>query len=186
MPGYIAEVIARAHHRSMSGRLRRSLRKNLPLRRLGAFRTVFITRRYVFKLPGQWRWDGRGWWWEFLLRGLLSNMQEREFAQEDWPELCPVRFSIPGGFLVVMPRARPLTSAEWASIDYRAFVTRGDGYVEENFDKLAHGWQQGEPGQPLYSLVGGDAEPPSGLVPVEYKRDSFGVLDGRIVAVDYG
>ena len=186
MDGYVAEAIARGHHRSMSGRLRRSLRKNLPLRRFGAFRTVFITRRYVFKLPGRWRWDDRGWWWEFLLRGLLSNMQEREFAQEDWPELCPVRFSIPGGFLVVMPRARPLTSAEWASIDYRAFVTRGDGYVEENFDNLAHGWRQGEPGQPLDSLVGGDAEPPSGLVPVEYKRDSFGVLEGRIVAVDYG
>jgi hypothetical protein len=45
---------------------------------------------------------------------------------------------------------------------------------------------EGEPGQPLHSLVGGDAEPPSGLVPVEYKRDSFGVLDGRIVALDYG
>jgi hypothetical protein len=93
---------------------------------------------------------------------------------------------MPGGLLVVMPRARPLTSAEWASIDYRGFVTRGDGYVEENFDNLARDWRQGDPGQPLYSLVGGDAEPASGLVPVEYKRDSFGVLDGRIVAVDYG
>ena len=26
----------------------------------------------------------------------------------------------------------------------------------------------------------------AGLVPAEYKRDSFGVLAGRIVAVDYG
>jgi hypothetical protein len=89
----------------MSSRSRRSLRKSLPLRRLCGFRTVFITRRYVFKLLGRWRRDGRGWWWEFLLRGLLSNMQEREFAGEDWPELCPVRFSIPGGFLV--DAARP-------------------------------------------------------------------------------
>jgi hypothetical protein len=186
MSGYVAEVIARAHCRSTNGPLRRRLRKRLPLRRLGAFRTVFITRRYVFKLPGRWRWDGRGWWWEFLLRGLLSNMQEREFAAEEWPELCPVRFSIPGGFLVVMPRARPLTSREWAAIDYRGFVTRGDGYVEENFNNLAREWRQGEPGQPLHSLVGGAAEPSSGLVPVEYKLGSFGVLDGRIVAVDYG
>jgi hypothetical protein len=30
------------------------------------------------------------------------------------------------------------------------------------------------------------AEPSIGLVPAEYKPDSFGVLNGRIVALDYG
>src|SRR5947209_3427371 len=44
-----------------------------------------------------------------------------------------------------------------------ASVTRGDHYVKENFDNLARDWRQGDPGQPLYSLVGGDAEPASGL-----------------------
>lgn len=29
-------------------------------------------------------------------------------------------------------------------------------------------------------------ERPDGRIPVEIKRDSFGILDGRIVAVDYG
>jgi hypothetical protein len=96
----------------------------LPERRLGAVRTVFITRRHVYKLPGLWTFNFFGWWWEAFLHGLLSNMQERTFGAEGWPELCPVSFAIPGGFLVVMPRARPLTDAEWAAFDYRAFVTR--------------------------------------------------------------
>jgi hypothetical protein len=83
---------------------------------------------------------------------------------------------MPGGLLIVMPRARPLTAAEWEAFDYRAFVTRGVAYVEENFDIHAGNWRQGDPGQPLCCLVLGYAEPSSGLVPSEYKRDSFGVL----------
>jgi hypothetical protein len=85
-----------------------------------------------------------------------------------------------------MPRARPLTYAEWKEFDYRASVTRGDGYVEENFACHAGNWRPGDLGQPLSALVLGNAEPSAGLVPAEYKPDSFGVLDGRIVAVDYG
>ena len=85
-----------------------------------------------------------------------------------------------------MPRARALTPAEWEAFDYRAFVTRGDGYVEENFDSHAGKWRQGDLGQPLYALTIGNAEPCVGLVPAEYKHDSFGVLGGRVVAIDYG
>jgi hypothetical protein len=120
-----------------SHRVRRWWQTQLPARRFGAVRTVFITRRYVFKLPGRWQWQHRRWWWNAFLRGLLSNMQERSFAAEHWPELCPLCFSAPGGFLVVMPRARPLTYAEWQHFDYRAFVTRGDEYVADNFDSYA-------------------------------------------------
>jgi hypothetical protein len=39
---------------------------------------------------------------------------------------------------------------------------------------------------PLSPLLLGNGDPTNGLVPTEYKRDSFGVMDGRIVAVDYG
>jgi hypothetical protein len=157
-----------------------------PERRFGAVRTVLLTRRHVFKIPGQWRLRHWRWWWDAFLRGLLSNMQERAFAAEGWPELCPISFSLAGGWLVVMPRARPLTDAEWTDFDYRAFVTRGDSYVEDNFDRRAGTWKPGDPGQPLHALLLGGGEPEAGLVPAEYKRDSFGVLDGRIVAVDYG
>jgi hypothetical protein len=182
----IREHLSGARHRRGASRLRRAWWSYLPACKFGAVRTVILTRHHVLKFPGRWTWAGRKRWWDFLLRGLLSNMQETGFAAEGWPELCPVSFSFPGGFLVVMPRARPLADDEWRRLDYRAFVTRGDGYVEENFDTLAGEWCQGDLGQPLYSLVLGNAEPSSGIVPAEYKRDSFGALKGRIVAVDYG
>jgi hypothetical protein len=105
---------------------------------------------------------------------------------EGWPELCPVSFSIPGGFLVVMPRARRLHASEWKEFDYRAFVTRGDPYWADNFDAHAGTWTQRDPGQPLHALTLGNAEPSAGLIPAEYKPDSFGLLNGRVVAVDYG
>jgi hypothetical protein len=76
-------------------------------------------------------------------------MQEKSFAAEGWPELCSVRFFIPDGFLVVMPRARPLTDAQWQQLDYRACVTRGEWWVAENFDARVGDWRQGEIGRPL-------------------------------------
>jgi hypothetical protein len=182
----IGEVFSDPRHRRCAGRLRRALRMRCPERRFGSVRTIFLARRRVFKLPGRWMWSDRHWWWDFLLRGLLSNMQERRFAAEGWSELCPVSFSLPGGFLVVMPRAEPLADADWQELDYRAFVTRGDAYVAENFDARAGSWRQGDRGQPLHGLILGNAEPEAGIVPAEYKRDSFGLINGRIVAVDYG
>lgn len=112
--------------------------------RHGVTRVVILTRRYAIKLPN-------GESWKSLLYGLLANMQERRFAVMDWPELCPVRFSLPGGWLVVMPRARVMTDDEFATFDFAAFVYKGE-YV----------------------------------VPAERKSDSFGYLDGRVVAIDYG
>ena len=157
----------------------------LPKRELGSVRTIFIGRRHVFKLPGRWTFRRWRWWWDSLLRGLLSNMQERAFAREGWPELCPITFSLPGGFLVVMRRAHPLTNEEWLGFDYLAFVTRGDAYAEENFDRHASTWKIGRPGPAIVAAHPGQRRAGAGIVPVEYKRDSFGVLGGRIVAVDY-
>jgi Protein of unknown function (DUF3606) len=128
-------------------RRRRHLRSYLHSVRFGAVRTLILMRRHIFKFPGRWKWDSRNWWWDFLLRGLLSNLQEKRFAATGWPELCPVAFSLPGGLLIVMPRATPLTDAEWKHLDYRAFVTRGEGYAEDNFDAWAGSWHQGDGGQ---------------------------------------
>ncbi|WP_439409633.1 hypothetical protein ACNJX9_17090 [Bradyrhizobium sp. DASA03076] len=133
----ISEFFSGAQPLRRASRVRRAMQRFLPVRRFGAVRTIVLTRCQVLKLPGRWTWGGRHWWWDYLLRGLLSNMQETKFAAERWPELCPVSFSNPGGFLLVMPRARPLTDAEWQQLNYRAFVTRGEWYVEENFDALA-------------------------------------------------
>jgi len=89
--------------------------------------------------------------WHLFLLGLLGNMQERQFSKLGWPELCPVTWSIPGGWLVVMRRALPLTRDEFQDLDFDEFRIK-DEYT----------------------------------VPVENKLDSFGWIDGRLVAVDYG
>lgn len=113
--------------------------------RQGVTREVFLTRRYAIKIPKLI------YGWHKFLCGLLANMQERAFAHANLPELCPVVFSIPGGWLLVMRRAEHLTDAEWSVFDAKKFCER------EEY-----------------------------LVPAEWKQDSFGKLDGRIVAIDYG
>jgi hypothetical protein len=115
--------------------------------RTGVSRDVLCIGRWALKLPKLKRWQS------FLI-GLLANMQERELSKRDyWPELlCPVVFALPGGWLLVMRRATPLTDAQAAELDY--------------------GMLWPEDGRPA--------------IPAEPKPASFGVLDGRIVVVDYG
>jgi len=113
----------------------------------GATRAVLLIGGLAVKIP-------RPTEWRLFLLGLLANMQERQFARTGWPELCPVLFSLPGGWLVVMPRASILTDEEWDRIAY------ADIYSFANQQEYA--------------------------IPVELKSDSFGWLNGRLVAVDYG
>lgn len=109
----------------------------------GCTRVVLLVGRYAFKFPN-WRYS-----WRNFLNGLLCNMQEIEFATTKWPELCPIVFSIHGGWLVIMKRARVMTDSEFEGFDATEFI------------REKH-------------------------LPVELKADSFGFLDGRVVAVDYG
>ena len=125
---------------SIATKARRSVTLNL----LGCTRHVLLAGPWAFKVPALWSW-------KLFLCGLLANMQEREFARTAWPELCPVTFSTPGGWLVVMRRAQEMTDAEFLAFDAKAFCEGG-----------AH------------------------IVPAEHKSNSFGWLDGRIVAIDYG
>ena len=109
----------------------------------GASRTVLLARGYAIKVP-----NTRGW--RLFLSGLLGNMQERAFSRTGWKELCPVLWSDPWGFVVVMPECEPLAK-NLDDKSYQNFVTRAVGRV-----------------------------------PVEHKRSSFGYLNGKLVAVDYG
>jgi hypothetical protein len=113
--------------------------------RNGVTREVFLTKRYAFKIP-KLRYG-----WRMFLHGLICNMQEAGFGRTGWPEVCPVLFAIPGGWLVVMPRCRPLSDIEWQTFDPYAFRVKPDYHI-----------------------------------PVEPKWCSFGILNDRIVAVDYG
>lgn len=72
--------------------------------RTGIMREVFLIGRWAVKVPKLTRG------WRNFLQGLLANMQERELSRRGYPQLCPVVFSIPGGWLVVMPRVEPLSN----------------------------------------------------------------------------
>lgn len=67
--------------------------------------------RWAVKVP-------RPMGWRRFLTGLLANMDETTLSRTGKPVLCPVLWSVPGGWLVVMPRARPLTDYEARSLDY--------------------------------------------------------------------
>lgn len=115
----------------------------------GATRMVLLTRHWAIKLP-------RPTEWRLFLHGLLANIQERQFWTTYDRRLCPVKFSLPGGWVVVMPRAKSLSDDEWAEFDP---------------DKFCDARDEDEIGM---------------VVPAESKRDSFGKVNGRIVAIDYG
>lgn len=110
----------------------------------GCTRTVLLFGAWAIKVPATVEW-------RLFLLGLLANMQETLWSKTGWPELCPVLWSVPGGFLVVMRRARVLTDEEFMSLDLKTWINCGD-----------------------YT------------VPAEIKSNSFGYLDGRLVAIDYG
>jgi hypothetical protein len=110
----------------------------------GATRHVILFLGWAIKVPAMHSWKS-------FLQGLLANMQERQFSRAGWPELCPVLWSVPGGWLLVMARAKPLTPAQWSDFRPTDFC-----------------------------------DTPGYTVPAEPKYDSFGVVGGRIVAVDYG
>jgi hypothetical protein len=75
-----------------------------------------------------------------------------DYSKFGWPELCPVVFHLPGGWLVVMPRAAPLSDEQIDGFDFGAYLMPDDGRA----------------------------------IPAEPKGDSFGIVNGRIVAIDYG
>ena len=103
----------------------------------GATRTVFLTTRYAIKIP-------RCIEWRLFLHGLLANMQEAHFWRHlRSDKLCPILWRCPGGFLLVMPRAVPLSREEFATFDTRAFRCEGTWVVPVEDKQDSFGWYQG-------------------------------------------
>lgn len=114
----------------------------------GVTRFVILTRHHAIKIPRFWHYGH--FRWNMFLYGLLGNLQEREFSKVGWPELCPVLFAVPGGWLLIMPRCEPVSQK----------------LTDAEFEEFAH--------------------QDNHWIPVENKADSFGILNGRLVAIDYG
>ena len=77
------------------------------LLRTGSTRWVLLIGKLAFKIPSLHSWKN-------FLFGLLANMQEVEFnkCKEMKHKLCPIKFYLPLGILVVMPRVRILKKDE--------------------------------------------------------------------------
>lgn len=98
----------------------------------GATRTVLLIGRWAVKLPRL------GGGYRSLLYGLLANHQEVQFRNLDH-KLCPVRFWLPFGLLVVMPRVSPLAQ-ELTSEEYEAFVECEDYVLPVESKADSFGW----------------------------------------------
>lgn len=84
----------------------------------GCTRLTILAGPWAIKVPNVLRG------WRDALWGLLWNMLERETAARGTPGVCPILWSVPGGFLSVMPRARTLTDAEFR-LHYHALFGEG-------------------------------------------------------------
>jgi hypothetical protein len=117
----------------------------------GSTRTVFLIRNWAIKIPNFREW-------RLFLHGLLANMQEKTFSV--YPEVCPVIFSVRGGFLNIAKRARELTELEFEQEIQYTYPNTPDG-----------------------NIIFKDADY---YIEAEGKPSSFGWLDGKIVVIDYG
>lgn len=122
----------------------------------GSTRTVLLMGSWAIKMPTCVEW-------RLFVQGMLANDQEVHLSKLQWPQLCPVLFSLPFGLMVVMKRARPLTLEE-----FDEFSRCHSQYIRE------------------YQLSLKNPFGEESFIDVEHKLDTFGYLGDQVVAVDYG
>jgi hypothetical protein len=105
---------------------------------------VILTRTRAYKFPNPSSWKS-------FLFGLLNNMNE--VRRSGRPGLCPVLWSIPGGWLVVMPRAWPISPFDWACMKHTALIAEirththielkpcSWGFYKGSLVAVDYGWQ---------------------------------------------
>lgn len=124
----------------------------------GCTRQVILTKKWAIKIP-QFHYE-----WKHFLLGLLANMQEIRLSKTKDDRLCPIKFYIPGGWLVIMPRCEMINRNEFMKLDIKRFwPDNTEDYHPDNECNRANF-----------------------NAPVENKQDSFGHYNGKIVAIDYG
>lgn len=96
--------------------------KTIKVIRSGSTRWVIPLGNFVIKIPSLYSWKNFLW-------GLLANLQESEFNNLKWQELCPVIFSAPLGLFLISKRARMMTEEEFSQFDSTRFINQSDGRV---------------------------------------------------------
>lgn len=157
----------------------------------GLFRVVRLTRRFAFKTPhilnrkqlrNDWALQGTpgekpsiAWRWKTWRTLFRENCSVNEREANNWLEwhrngeqrissvgLCPIRFYLPHGLLVVMRRANNVPA----------------GRVDVNQDFLSNGFVSSEEMRAAARLIGRDQD--------TSKPSTYGLIKGQLVVVDYG
>ena len=104
----------------------------------GCTRIVLLTSKYAVKIPN-FRYE-----WRHFLKGLINNIEEAWLSKlsqgnvEPFASycICPVLFSIPGGWLSIMPRCERLTDKQWDVLEKTDAFPELDDWKPENFGVL--------------------------------------------------
>lgn len=105
----------------------------------GSTRWCFVLGDYAIKIPSLHSYTN-------FLNGLLANMNECKFSKcIDFSEkLCPVFFSIPFGFLVVMPLVRVLKKGELSNEYLINFCECNNGVLPAEIKHDSFGYLKGK------------------------------------------
>lgn len=109
----------------------------MEINREGATRIVFLIGKYAIKLPNVCEW-------RLFLQGLLANMTEVRTKGSVGRGYAPVLLYLPGGFGLVMQRARVLTDEEFQVLDFQAWSYRGNYIIGCEPKSNSLGWIDGE------------------------------------------
>lgn len=105
--------------------------------RTGSTRIVFLIGDCAIKIPNICGW-------RLFLHGLLANMTEARCKRGVDDGFAPVLWYLPGGFGLVMRRARVLTDEEFQALDFQAWSWRGDYIIGCEPKSNSMGWIDGK------------------------------------------
>src|SRR6267154_759327 len=89
----------------------------------GSTRWAILVGKYAIKIPSLSNYED-------FLKGLLSNAAESQWSKTmNWTKkFCPVLFTLPGYFMVIMPRVQVLSENEFMRYEHtiERFIMIGD------------------------------------------------------------
>ena len=101
---------------------------------IGTSRLVIFCFGFAIKIPNPSKMRR-------FLEGLRANRREVRVSKFGLNELCPVKFYLPFGICLIMPKVRALTEMEWANFDSVNFCLAYNPSLPIECGKIEHfGW----------------------------------------------